>query len=112
MKINKEIQEIINSSYISCSNVWCQKECRESLRRLMDLLCSPKIISMEYKGEYKFNPQKLWSRSVYEISHIDGRKLKLAFTGMGTIQIFSKRNRQTHCRTKEFKERLNKFENI
>ena len=46
---------------------------------------------------------------MYEIVHSDGRKLRLAFTGLSNIQVFSSRKRSTHCYPAELKKRLEQF---
>ena len=109
MQVTEQLQNIVESHQTRCSNQWCRNEGRKISDTLFDTLGSNQITGMEYAGEHRLNPVSKWTRPVYEILHADGRKLRLAFTGLSSLQVLSKRGRSTHCRATELHDRLQAF---
>ena len=94
---------------LSCRSPICQKNYHELASVVRALADSPHIKSISYAGEYRLNPFSSWTRPKFSINHRDGRSMKVGFTGMTTIHVFSKRKRGTHCYASEFRERAVKF---
>ena len=109
MEVNRKLQELIEDQQTNCSNPWCQDQSRELADLLLETLSSPEVASLEYVGEHRLNPTSKLTRPVYEIVHSDGRRLRLAFTGLSNIQVFSSKNRSTHCYPEALRARLEKF---
>ena len=111
MQIEESLRNTLEKHRPSCNNPYCQAEYRNITEDLLTFLASPEVTDLRYAGESRLNPMSTWTRSVYEIVHQDGRTLRLALTGMSTIQVFSGRRRSTHCFSQEFRERLKRFAN-
>ena len=109
MNLTNEIKDII---YIycdtKCQTQWCQSNLHRIRAFLFEALRSDEVIDFKEEGLYRFKDGR---RQItrYSIQRTDGKKMLIAFTGMGTIRIFSKRGRDTCCYFKEFKSRLLKF---
>ena len=84
-------------------------QARDIANTLLETLRDTQVVSFIYAGEHRLNPVSTWTRPMYEVTHAAGRALRLAFTGMGTIQVFSKRKRSTHCYAAEFRKRMRQF---
>ena len=109
MIVNKEIKQLINDYSINCINDFCKKQSEELYKFLINAIRSDKVVEMKYIGEYKLNYNSKFTRPVYELVHVNGNKFKFAFTGLSNIQVFSRRNRSTHCYSSEFYNRLGNF---
>ena len=109
MEIDQELSEMVESGQTGCSNPWRQEQSRELGKLLLETLRSPDVAAMEYGGEHRVNPGSAWTRPVRHIVRTDGRRMKLAFTGLSNVQAFSGRGRSTHCYPEEFGRRLERF---
>ena len=109
MEVDRKLQELIEDQQTNCSNPRCRNQSRELADLLLETLNSPEVANLEYVGERRLNPTSTLTRPVYEIVHSDGRRLRLAFTGLSNIQIFSSRNKSTHCYPEDLRAKLEKF---
>ena len=109
MQLTEQLQNIIEGHQTTCSNQWCRDEGQKISDTLLRALGEDRVAGMEYAGEHRLNPMSNWTRAAYELIHADGRRLRLAFTGMSSLQVFSKRGRSTHCRAAELHGRLQAF---
>ena len=109
MELNTQLRELIENEKTNCDKPGCRKQAEEIAAILLETLGAPQATVMEYVGEHRLNPESTWTRPVYEIAHQDGSRLRLAFTGLSNVQVFSGRNRSTHCRAAELGKRLERF---
>ena len=110
MELTSEHHEIIEHYRPSCTNKHCIARYQELADILLEALASPEITALEDTGEqHRLHPTSIHIRSIYQLVHRDGRAFRLAFTHLSTIQIFSKRNRRSHCYPPEFAQRLTDF---
>ncbi len=109
MQLTEQLQNIIEGHQTTCSNQWCRDEGQRISDTLLRALGEDQVTNMEYASQHRLNPMSNWTRATYEILHADGRRLRLAFTGMSSLQVFSKRSRSTHCRAAELRDRLQAF---
>ena len=110
MEIDEELREFIESEKTACPNQWCRDQGEAITEILLETLGNPRITGLEYQGEHRLNPSSNWTRPVYGIVHQDGRRIRIAFTRLSSIQVFSHRKgKSTHCYSAELKKRLGEF---
>ena len=112
MIVSKEIHSLIDQYKTYCNQPRCQTEWANIRHSLLNCLASNKIIDFDYIGEYELNPGSVHIRPTYAIKHKNGTEMKIAFTWLSNIVVFSSRNRKTHCYADEFKKRLDRFVNV
>lgn len=108
MLVTEEIRETLSSLTASGCNY---RQCQDDVSNLRDSLTtaleSERVTDFKQDGRWLLNG--IHPRRVYTIVQDGGHRLKIAFTGMSSIMVFSSRGRYTHCRPDEFQERLQKF---
>lgn len=109
MQVTSTQNDLIEHYRPTCPSPHCKAQYQELADLLLETLRSPQVTALEYAGEYRLNPESNYTRPVYEIVHQDGRTLRLAFTGLSTLQVFSPRNRSTHCCPGELARRMQDF---
>ena len=110
MIITKEIHQLVNSYMnIHCKNTHCQKQIRNIYSKLIELLSSDKVENFRYVGLCKLSYSNGPAKKLYQITLKNRKFMKIGFTGMSSIQVFSKRNRSTYCYSNEFCERVEKL---
>ena len=109
MKVTDELRELIESHRTRCSSPTCQASFDQLGEILLETLRSPETTGFEYVRTHQLHPVSVHFRPVYRMTHRDGRTLDLAFTGLATIQVFSARNRRSHCYPEEFAARMARF---
>lgn len=107
MNVTPEIKEDIQSHRTACQKDFCQNQAQQLEESLIETLASPQVSNFQETGEWFLNG--LHWRPVYTITHHDGRTLEIAFTGLSNIMTFSSRDRYTHNRADEFRERMERF---
>ena len=109
MRVTQELQELVESHQTRCSRATCQASFDQLAQTLLETLRSPEITGFEYVRTHQLHTVSVHFRPVYRMTHRNGRTLDLAFTGLATIQVFSARNRRTHCYPDEFAARMAHF---
>ena len=109
MIVTNETRETVASHHTSCSHEQCQKQSEEIGAKLLAALASDLVRSFQPAGTWLLNRRH--PRPVYAIERADGRRMRVAFTGMTTLMVFSKRGRFTHCRPDELEQKLARFLN-
>ena len=104
-------QQVRDQCRTHCPNPHCQDDALELRALLLHTLAHHQVQGFSPAGHYRLNPTSVHVRPVYEIAHVNGRTLRIAFTGLSNIQTFSKRGRSTHCYPDEFAHRLKDFLN-
>ena len=109
-KPERSLDELL---HLRCTSTWCQANVDLIKATLQTALESQKIAAFVYEGDVKFSLMNAYGRPTYTIHHVDGRQMRVAFTGMSTIEVYSKRKRggrsSHHCRGDEFRDRMQKF---
>ena len=109
MKITGEIRKLFESNITQCTDEACRKESEAEMKLLLKAISSDKVVDFQYMGETKLNSFSSWTRSVYDMSHENGSYFRFAFTGMSTVQVFSKGKRSYHRYSNDLKIKLDKF---
>ena len=109
MKITAEVQDTITDMRTDCHHQRCKDQAQNIENTLLQALASPMVDSFTPDGEWLLND--IHPRPAYLIQHTDSRSLRIAFTFMCTIMVFSRRRPRhyTHCRPQEFAQRMREF---
>ena len=111
MKLTKAlVDEVADLCDTTCTRPRCQAaaQCHQAL--LLHALASVQVTEFTFVGEHPLHPGSIHIRPVFQLTHLNGRTLRMAFTGLSTVQVFSnRRNRSTHCHPHEFATRLHNF---
>ena len=105
-ELRSEIKEWASTG---CRQSYCQGSIKAIGDTLLTALESPKVIRWEPAGTHQINPGSIHIRQCFTLLNEDGTRLRLGFTGLATIMVFSRRKRHTYCNAEEFKERIDKF---
>ena len=109
LKMTDKLQELVESHRPGCPMPSCQASFDQLKETLLEALRSPDITGFDYVRTHQLHPVNVHFRPVYRSTHREGRTLDLAFTGLATIQVFSARNRRSHCYPDEFAKRMAQF---
>ena len=109
MQVSQEMRNEIYGYTTTCRYGRCRSENWAIFGHLLRALASDAIVDWRFAGHLYCNWHKVAKRPFYDIVHRDGRMMRVGFTRQSTIQVLSKRGRSSHCYSKEFKERLDKF---
>lgn len=111
MEVTNELKELISEYRCSCRLQSHVDAYMKIENLLIETLERPEIKSFEQTGEWQLNPPfgKHW-RDEYTIEKIDGNKLRVAFTGFGTIMIFKNQSkRYRYCYYDDFEQKISRF---
>ena len=112
MKLSPTLkQKVRDQCRTGCTDPHCQDAALEIRALLFHTLAQNQVKSFSPVGQYRLNPKSIHVRPIYEIAHVNGRTLRIAFTRLSNIQTFSKRGRSTHCSPDEFANQLRDFLN-
>ena len=108
MKVPRDIERLITEQPTGCGKTRCVSDVYKIKRLLLNTLRSDQVVGFEEFDRWQPHPQ-FSGRPTYKIVRSDGKRLRVAFTGMTTLQVFSKGDRSHHYRPAELSEKLGSF---
>ena len=92
---------------IGCHSETCRAQAGQLVDILLEALAREEVTGFEPLEDWLLNG--IHRRPAYALIRRDGAELKIAFTGMTMLMVFSSRNRYTHCGPGGLTRRLERF---